>query len=161
MRTTTLCILVLLALSAGCTDPEQPHMRDPISPRQMPDITYRLNANDRAAISPAFDPDALEEFLQFHAAEQRAGLLETFQSSAFDATASTSRSASAQGVPDVTVLTRVSDPVLQEVLERVWAPAWANLSIEELEDELKRPDTARPGMKIALQRKRDLRRGGQ
>jgi hypothetical protein len=31
-------------------------------------------------------------------------------------------------VPDVTVLTRISDPGMQSLLEEVWQPFWARLS---------------------------------
>ena len=84
-----------------------------------------------------------------HGAKERAGLLRLFQ------TPTVPSAESAQGLPDVRVLTGVSDPKLEEILERIWGPAWAFLSIEELEQELKRPETTRPGMKAALKRHRE------
>jgi len=52
-------------------------------------------------------------------------------------------------VPDVTVLTRISNPVMQQMLEEVWQPFWASLSDEDLADAAGGP----PGLELARRRR--------
>jgi hypothetical protein len=159
MRTKPVCTLTLFALVIGCADPQRAIMKDPTSGRNAPDLSYRLEGSDRSLVAPAFDADALEEFLQMHEPDARAGLLKSFHRSIVNQAGGAQ--SSNQGAPDVSVLTRVSDPALQAVLERVWAPTWADLSTEELEGALKRPSTTRTGMAAALRKKRDADGGAK
>jgi hypothetical protein len=76
-----------------------------------PDRSYRIDAAQRALICPGVDVAALEELLQYFPAESRDSHLAMFQRRTL-ATDSEGR------VPDITVLTRISDPVMQDLLER-------------------------------------------
>ena len=58
-------------------------------------------------------------------------------------------------VPDVTVLTRIFDPVMQDLLEQVWQRFWATLSDAELAEASGGP----PGVEMARRRRAEWRRG--
>ena len=76
-----------------------------------PDRSYRIDAAQRAFIRPGVDVAALEELLQYFPAESREGHLAMFQLRTVVAD-------SEGRVPDVAVLERISDPVMQDLLER-------------------------------------------
>ena len=116
--------------------------------RPTPDHTYRLEAVARSRLKPGVDADALEHLLQYFPAESRPSHLAMF-SLRHEVADSEGR------VPDVTVLTRVSDPVMQHLLEEVWQPFWATVSDAELEQEIGGP----PGLELARRRRADERRG--
>jgi hypothetical protein len=116
-----------------------------------------MNEEERARTAP-FDPDALEEFLQKHQPEQRASLLESFYRRPARASIPPGpREAESQATLNHPWLTGVSDPVLQEILERIWAPVWAFLSLEQLE----KAGSDLPGLEIARQRARARRQDGR
>lgn len=108
------------------------------------DRNFHLAATDRAMLRSGVDADALEEFLQLHRPDQRAGLLQSFQ-------APLAIVANEKGeIPDMHVLERVSDPVLQEVLERVWAPTRAAMSLQRKES----TDARTTAIRAAMERRR-------
>ena len=116
-------------------------------PTPAPDRDYHIDADARSRLNRGVDPDALERLLQYFPAESRQSHLEMFSERlALDADGR---------VPDVTVLTRVSDPVMQNLLEEVWQPFWAMLSDEEFEEALGGP----PGLELARRRRADKRQG--
>lgn len=137
-----------LVLIISCTEGK---MSEPNASRNahQPVAPYRLSAEDRARIAPSFDADSLEEFLQGNAPKSRAALLRKFQEQPAIQVNSVNGELT---VPDISVLTHVSDPVLNEKLDKVWAAKWAHLSLEELE----RADQKRPGVKTALALKRAM-----
>jgi hypothetical protein len=99
-----------------------------------PDPNYHIAAADRARIPQDFDADALETLLQHMPAESRPSILKQFVPEIQIAV----RVAGPDGkeewhLPDQNILTGFSNPVHQEMLERVWAPKWANKSLRELE----------------------------
>lgn len=101
-----------------------------------PDPAFRLTAEQRASIEPGYDVDALERLLAMMHPDLRAGTLSSFQPQP----------------PDVIGggLVRIYDPVLQALLDEVWAPRWENVPDEWFRD----PDLARyPGREIAIRRR--------
>ena len=57
-------------------------------------------------------------------------------------------------MPDIRVLMRVSDPVIQELLKKVWQPYWDVFS----DSELAACDVAQvPGLEMARKRRAELR----
>jgi hypothetical protein len=58
-------------------------------------------------------------------------------------------------IPDVAVLTRISNPVLQQMLEEVWQPFWAPFTDLELEEISGGP----PGLELARRRRAKARDG--
>jgi hypothetical protein len=91
-----------------------------------PDRNYRIDAAARLRLRPGVDPDALERLLQYFPAESRASHLEMFSNPNIEVDGDGRR-------PDVTMLDRISDPVLQRLLEEVWQPYWAAIPNAELE----------------------------
>jgi hypothetical protein len=107
-----------------------------------PDPSCHIDAAARAKLQPGVDPDALERLLRCFPPESRASHLEMFSV----------RHLVADGngrIPDVTVLTRISNPVMQNLLEEVWQPFWASFSAAELEQERGGP----PGRGLARRRR--------
>jgi hypothetical protein len=76
-----------------------------------PDTDFALSTEDRERVQSAYDVEALEEFLQWVRPEYRHDLLPNFQYGDYPA-------------PHPGMLTRISVPKLQELLEKVWAPYW-------------------------------------
>ena len=78
-----------------------------------PDRNYHIGAAARSRLQPGVDADALERLLQYFPAESRASHLDMFslRHTGVDADGR---------LPDVTVLDRISDPVLQQLLDEVW-----------------------------------------
>jgi hypothetical protein len=76
-----------------------------------PDRSYRIDATQRALIRPGVDVAALEELLQYFPADSRDSHLAMFQLRTVVAD-------SEGRLPDMTVLERISDPVMQDLLER-------------------------------------------
>ena len=83
--------------------------------RLKPDLSYHIDAVARASLQPGVDPDALERLLQYVPAESRASHLEMFsvRHTVVDADGR---------APDVTTLDRISEPMMQSLLEEVWQP---------------------------------------
>lgn len=152
-------VLVPLLICAACADgPEATVMSDKKPSRlDKPDLSFQLSATDRAQIGPSFDLDALQQLLQLVPPDQRASILKSFLPSP---PSSQSRDESALGrrnsesIGDVTVLTRIGDPVLQDLLDKAWAPRWARYSLEELE----RIQTDLPGIEYARRLAKQRRR---
>jgi hypothetical protein len=123
-----------------------------------PDLSFQLSATDRAQIGPSFDLDALQQLLQLIPADQRGSILKSFLPTQPPSSQSRDQSALGQGnsesLGDVTVLTRIGDPVLQDLLDRAWAPRWARYSLEELE----RIQTDLPGIEYARRLAKQRRR---
>lgn len=113
-----------------------------------PDRAYRIDADERPRLQSGVDADALERLLQYFPAESRASHLEMF---------------SVRRIvddphgrpPDITTLTRISEPIMQNLLEEVWQPYWSSLSDAELAQALGGP----PGLELARRRRADERRG--
>ena len=113
-----------------------------------PDSRYRIPAAARLRLRPEIDPNALERLLQHLPAESRASHLEMFSRRV--------ATADADGrIPDVAILTRISNPVLQQMLEEVWQPFWASFSDLELEEISGGP----PGLELAQRRRAEARNG--
>lgn len=112
-----------------------------------PDRAYRIDADERSRLQSGVDADALERLLQYFPAESRASHLEMF---------SVRQMVDDPGgrPPDVSALTRISDPVMQHLLEEVWQPHWSRLSDAELAQALGGP----PGLELARRRRADERR---
>jgi len=91
-----------------------------------PDRTYRIDAAARLRLRPGVDPEALECLLQYFPAESRESHLEMFSNANIEVDRDGRR-------PDVTTLDRISDPVLQRLLEEVWQPHWAATSDAEFD----------------------------
>jgi hypothetical protein len=95
-------------------------------PLPLPDPNYHLDAAARLRLKPGVDAEALERLLQYFPAESRASHLALF-SSQQDVVAGSGRSA------DITILDRISHPVLQRLLEEVWQPYWATIPDAEFD----------------------------
>ena len=77
-----------------------------------PDSSYHIDAAARLRLQPGVDPDALERLLRCFPKESRTSHLEMF-SVRHVVVGADGRA------PDVSVLTRISNPVLQNLLEEV------------------------------------------
>ena len=87
----------------------------------LPDRSYQLDPATRARVAPHFDANALERLVQHLTPEARPSFIEQFL-------IAPPAEATADGhVPDVSILTRISDPVMQGLLEEVWQPYWATM----------------------------------
>jgi hypothetical protein len=113
-----------------------------------PDHGYHIEADARSRLRPGVDAEALERLLQRFPAESRASHLELFSTRGGEVD-------SHGRAPDVTVLTRISDPGMQHLLEQIWQPFWATLSDAELAEARGGP----PGLELARQRRAEKRRG--
>jgi hypothetical protein len=91
-----------------------------------PDPSYHISAAARMRLQPGVDPEALERLLQYFPPEARASHLEMFSIAHVEV----DRDGRAPG--DTTTLVRISDPVLQQLLEEVWQPYWAAVPDTEL-----------------------------
>lgn len=114
----------------------------------IPDRSYRIDPTERSRLQPGVDADALERLLQHFPADSRSSHLDMFSVRRVVV----DRDGRA---PDVTVLTRISDPVMQNLLEEVWQPFWSTVSDAELEQEFGGP----PGRELARRRRDQQRRG--
>lgn len=113
-----------------------------------PDRSYRIDSDARSRLLPGVDADALERLLQYFPAESRGSHLDMFSI----------REAAADvdgRIPDATVLDRISDRRMQQLLEEVWQPYWATRS----DAELARARGGPPGLELARRRRADERRG--
>ena len=102
----------------------------------MPDTSYRLDAADRARARPEFDADALERLLQHLPPAERRMFLGMF---------STSQSTSNTWFTVV----GVTDPVLNSLLEEVWAPYWRDAPDDAVAD----PYSRIPGVERERERR--------
>jgi hypothetical protein len=109
-----------------------------------PDRNYRIDAEARSRLPSGVDADALERLLQYFPTESRALHLEILSGQR----ALVDHDGQAR---DVTILTRISDPGMQALLEEVWQPHWARLSDAELAAARDGP----PGLELARQRRAD------
>lgn len=116
-------------------------MSDPSIPSarlDVPDAAFRLTAQERASVEPGFDADALERLLASLLPVLRAEVLSDFQTTRY--------------APDDIGggLIKFEDPVLQALLDEVWAPRWDGVPDEWLND----PGMQRfPGREIARARR--------
>lgn len=97
-----------------------------------PDPAFELTAEDRAALAPGFDADALERLLRHTRNDMRGEILSYFQVG------------NARGH-----LVEIHDPDLQAILEEVWVPFWDNAPDEALDGDWYRM----PGREIARARR--------
>lgn len=97
-----------------------------------PDPAFRLTAEDRAAVAPVFDADALERLLSEIRPDMRREMLAYFQIGKSSGH-----------------LVQIFDPRLQSLLEEVWAPYWDNAPDQALEEDWYRV----PGRQIAKARR--------
>lgn len=107
------------------------------------DPAFRLTAEQRASIEPGFDVDALERLLAVLHPDLRVPVLGDFQRNRL--------------APNEIGggLMKFEDPVLQALLDQVWAPRWEGVPDEWLDD----PEFRRfPGQEIAKRRRNALRR---
>ncbi len=87
-----------------------------------PDESFRLSPAERANISRQYDPDALEQLLRQVQPEHRMEILAHFQIEPFDGKRRGN-------------LVEIFDPVLDSLLDPVWAPLWQNATDEQVEAE--------------------------
>jgi hypothetical protein len=113
------------------------------------DRAFSLTADERQRIRAAqLDPDAVEELLRRVPADHRASTLQSILGGADDT--GPSRSAGEGALPDISVLVSISDPNLQELLDKAWAPRWKRYSLEKLE----RMEENLPGLRSAIREAR-------
>lgn len=107
------------------------------------DPDFRLTAEQRASVEPGFDVEALERLLAVLHPALRMPVLGDFQCDRF-------------APNDIGGgLMKFEDPVLQALLDEVWAPRWEGVPDDWLDD----PEFRRfPGQEIA-RRRRNARRG--
>lgn len=116
------------------------------------DGSFSLSADERLRILAAqLDPDAVEELLRRVPADQRASTLQSILGGTEDK--DLSRDAGEGGPPDISVLRSISDPHLQDLLDKAWAPRWEGYSLEKLE----RIDENLPGLRNAIREARKQR----
>ena len=106
-----------------------------------PDLTYRLSPEDVARVVPGFDVDALERLLRRIRADMRGAILREFQ-------------LPAPGEPDPGGISAFTEPVLNPLLEEVWATMWE----EEPDEFLAEGASSMPGRTLARQRREERRR---
>jgi len=99
------------------------------------DGTFRLTQQDRKRLRPGFDVSALEKLLGHIPASRRGELLSYFLR---------------PETSEIRELWYIGDPVLQELLEEVWAPTWDRVP----DSEIAADTSQRPGKGLALQRRR-------
>lgn len=102
----------------------------------VPDPNFRLTPEQRASLRRGFDADALERLLAAVEPASRPFILESFQAPR-----------PGESIWD-TPVNWMSDPVLQAMLEEVWATAW-----EQRPELLDDPNVNFPGKEIAKQRR--------
>ena len=85
----------------------------------VPDLSYRLTAEERATVQQRFDVDALERLLRMLQPSERAYHLSSFQVQ----TGNTRRE-----------LGMFGDPILNQALGEVWRPYWDSLPDWALDD---------------------------
>lgn len=140
MRTTWGTVALLsLALLGACDHPSRISMSTPAPDAlrlAMPDSSFTLSAAERAKVLPTFDADALERLLRMIRPDMRAEVLRHFQV----------REKNGERLGH---LAQFYDPVLQEVLEEVWARAWEDEPDEALIEDW----YGFPGRELALKRR--------
>jgi hypothetical protein len=106
---------------------------------EAPDASFQLSAEDRAALMPDFDADALERLLREIRPDMRGEILAYFQGKS-------------RGH-----LVEIHDPHLQVILEEVWAPFWDDAPDEALNENWYRM----PGLEVAKARRAAARARAQ
>jgi hypothetical protein len=127
---------VVLAACEHATPRWTKAMAQDVSARlRVPDHDFRLSAEQRASVQPGFDVDALERLLASVHPDLRMSILSDFQPQP----------------PDVFLgPMKFEDPVLQALLDEVWAPRWEAVPDDRLDD----PELSRyPGHRIAKARR--------
>ena len=144
MSSSSKCVVVLacLLLAQACHDPETigVSMDEPSLRLAQPEPSVVLTDDQRANIRDSFDPEAVQELLRWIPAENRAGVLAAFQYAA-------------PGQPSRSIL-HFGDPVLDEILDRIWQPYWRSMPAELLARD---HTTVIPGRALAIR----LRFGGE
>jgi hypothetical protein len=107
---------------------------------EAPDVAFHLSGEDRAAIAPVFDADALERLLQELRPDMRNEILAYFQMGKSSGH-----------------LVAIHDPHLQAILEEVWVPYWDNAPDEAIDENWYRV----PGREIAKARRAAARARAQ
>lgn len=136
MRMSAPFLLLAAALvCGGCDRARQPLMTTP-PPGSIrlpaPDPDFRLTAEERAAVRPGFDVDALERLLAAIEPPFRPGILIRFQ----------------YGWQGMTIQVG-DDPALVPLLDEVWAPFWEMRPERAFDDD----ETVRwPGRELARKR---------
>lgn len=101
-----------------------------------PDPEFRLTVEQRASVMPGFDVSALERLLAALHPDLRMSVLSEFRRQPADVIGGG--------------LMKFEDPVLQALLDEVWAPRWDGVPDEWLDD----PEYSRfPGQRIARMRR--------
>jgi hypothetical protein len=141
--------LVLPLLIACSGDSGVTASRDSNQRKPMEEPSFSLSPVDREHLTTMhYDPDAVEQLLARIPAESRVRTLQTFLGVEHEGNRGSSRDGTQ---PDLSVLYRISDPSMQELLDRAWAPRWRAYSLQTLE-QIK---ADLPGLKVAI---RDARR---
>src|SRR6185436_20651210 len=81
---------------------------------EAPDPSFRLSPEERSQVAPAYDADALERLLATIYPPARADILKKFLVKHDN-----------PNPARLTTVSRFTDPVLQHLLDEVWAPFWA------------------------------------
>jgi hypothetical protein len=134
---TSVCVL-------ACDQVETPPVIQPLPGTirlAYPDPTFRLSADERARVAPAFDADALERLLANMQPQYRPEILKNFLVRRHE-----------PGEPILTLTVKMGDPVLNQMLGEVWQPYWV-LDPDAIDHE----DADYPGRELARAR-RDARR---
>jgi hypothetical protein len=130
--------IVLAGASQACEriQPVVPQVGRSMMIRQR-DPNYRLAPNLRAQLVRDIDGDAVEELLQYTAPQDRPTVLSMF-----------SRPEPGQSWRAQIVAPGSDDPIVKDLLERIWAPTWEALGPEQIET----ADLALPGRELARKR---------
>ncbi len=119
------------------------------------DTTFVISPDLRSKIVATIDIQALETLLQWLPANARDWYLKPFLLPIPDSAASVREDSDSNSVqaratiPDIEIVIRVSDPVIQNLLEDVWQPYWSTFSDEEL----RITDEPMPGLERAKRRR--------
>ena len=114
-----------------------------------PDTDYRLTPEERARVPRGYDVNALERLLGMIDPGERPEMLAAFQYNPEQAESG-----------EWEAVVRINDPVLQAVLEEVWAPYWDHYTDEQIDREV----GWLPGREVAKRRRaalRDVKQGGK
>lgn len=146
MRALTLVLTTAAALAlSGCERTPGALMSapGPVPYRLVqPDTDFRLTPQERARVPRGYDVNALERLLGMIDPRERPAMLASFQYNPAQAESG-----------EFEAVVRISDPVLQAVLEEVWAPYWDHYTDEQIDREVEWV----PGREVAKRRRAALR----
>lgn len=150
-KTLYLWALFLVVLCACTDEPDSATMpKTPLAIRlARPDISYHLEAAMKARVDPMFDADALERLLRWIHPDHRKDYLHRFIPQV-DGPLVIEKRGKISVIPRISYSIRTDDPILQPLLEDVWAPYWRAFSDEELKAQIVSPF---PGLERARQRR--------